>query len=1810
MPGREINAELSITINKNDIAQQIIEGMNIASKEISDRTVTYHIAADPSQLEKTLKELERQTPEIMKGIVIDFDTKQFNQQLEKLNSYVDKSAREIGREFSRSLNTSISKNISDDELKKTIQDLSKNIDLNFDISNAKSLDELENYVTLVQKLDNALKLVTGRNARKIEFEGLDINELQKAVRSKVGEVNASVGVVIDANKTQWINQLQELANADFSGLIKLIEEIRKGLSNFGKGGTGGGTGDTSSELDEVEKQIRETEAALNSAREEAEKYGKTLDELKQKIDQTYNKSVNKDTQRNANSFRTSVQDYIKAGGSEKDLNKDILDWYKMSGTSWPKNFIPLNQIKNESSEAQNEIKDLQKKLNELYATRDRLKKGSSPGSGSGLGSGIGIGIDAKEIQTLIKSISDLVEQIKRLADLKTSEDILSTENVEQLEQKFNTIASNFGDDLSASVDDLVAALNDVDNRQWSFENLKKSLLDIVTQFQNSLAQVGLTNTQLDDAYKMIKGWNDADSYSVTRGNKTLTQERGAFLNSKSGTASNPFFADAEKSFSVGLFNAIEELSVGLNGEIGDIYDTFVHSHPFRTTLDKLKTKGSDIGFSYSDLDIAINKFLKEKISNMLVTNNYKYANLDLSGVTKTTANELLRHFRSELVKSGLELDEENRFSFPKDLATNGGIFDLDQKSNIINGALQQALKNVELDPNRLTTGNIDDLKIDLSQLDKQSEEVAFNFKELLDVLQNISNVLNDINTKGFKFDTTQKGQKQNIDPDKIKPQVDQSSIISEQQALEKLEQAINSVTAALAQKVKVTQAGEVQTDLSVNQEIAKLQELEDKLTELKTKFKNGLSLNVDSTNIDAKEALKNHDGVITNPEIDVNLKPTVDADKFKSDAERLLAFVDVDKKVDLEVGEIKENKSSSNKNLKNNIYSSLSDDIIKSYNIKEKEVKNKIRELVKSLYDNIDVTGSSEKYGDNFASTFDELGKVVVDNANIIQQKTGIYEEFFNYIKGLSSIKIPDVVRTDLGDDWDVLRKTYASKFSTTKGIELDSIYQEMASQFKDLFSGTSDQAEQFKEIINNIRAYRKDINKTVPLSDDNVDEIYSELLNRIKEMRDKIKVELGNSVNDKDNLKNEMQIQPLINNQEWIDAIDDILKLIGTRKVPIVPDTESNEWKEFSNFVNEISNKVIQLKINEDNRKQYSSTNLPPELNDSYKSSTKYINELYKIEEEIYKVKEKVNRKDSESLSVLEEKKKKYEDLLNAEKQFREQDQFKDLDTSAKDSQLNKLISSKQLELEANKNIIDSQLQERINQDWDAALKENKNFDNNKKVIEMNNLLDQQQQKYQEIYDIKVKISTLDPIDKENDIINLNQQKTALESELKVIEDQLNAYDDLIDKKKQSKELDFIERNGNFDINENTSSRVKELDNLIYSNLKQQSELELKSLSTTGLTVDEQTKLNDLKNEYVVLTEKANKALTEEYGRLSYIDKVLDNIKNMQELGVSGISRVNDVNTAENEGWSINNALNQTTQRMNELQHLGQTDLFGQIFQQAESEVNELNNRLINSDITLTEYNKNIKSIQSTLSKQTNAVAFFDPGDIEGTMQLMRSLALQIPGIQQDTLKWSNNNKTLTATLQEQNGEWKRVTLNAQAAGKTINQTFNNIQAPISGVSKFVDDLGAKFHNLGTYLLSFVGFYEIWGAIQQGFTYVRELDSALTEMRKVSDETVESLREFQEVSFDVADAIGSTAKQIQNSTADFMRLGYSLQEASQLAEDANIYANVGDMEIDEATEHMISSIKAWGSEFESEVEASEAIIDRYNEINFLSLCA
>lgn len=158
-------------------------------------------------------------------------------------------------------------------------------------------------------------------------------------------------------------------------------------------------------------------------------------------------------------------------------------------------------------------------------------------------------------------------------------------------------------------------------------------------------------------------------------------------------------------------------------------------------------------------------------------------------------------------------------------------------------------------------------------------------------------------------------------------------------------------------------------------------------------------------------------------------------------------------------------------------------------------------------------------------------------------------------------------------------------------------------------------------------------------------------------------------------------------------------------------------------------------------------------------------------------------------------------------------------------------------------------------------------------------------------------------------------------------------------------------------------------------------------------------------------------------------------------------------------------------------------------------------------------------------------------------------------------------------------------------------------VEAGRAGRSFFDTLKNSGFHQIAAQMAGMFGIYDVINIGKQAIEVVTELDSAFTEMRKVSDETTQSLKNYQKTTFDTANDVGTTAMQIQNSTADWQRLGYSLDEASELAKNSNIYKNVGDMDIDEATEHMISSVQAWKSEFSDAVTASEEIMNRYNKI-------
>lgn len=155
-------------------------------------------------------------------------------------------------------------------------------------------------------------------------------------------------------------------------------------------------------------------------------------------------------------------------------------------------------------------------------------------------------------------------------------------------------------------------------------------------------------------------------------------------------------------------------------------------------------------------------------------------------------------------------------------------------------------------------------------------------------------------------------------------------------------------------------------------------------------------------------------------------------------------------------------------------------------------------------------------------------------------------------------------------------------------------------------------------------------------------------------------------------------------------------------------------------------------------------------------------------------------------------------------------------------------------------------------------------------------------------------------------------------------------------------------------------------------------------------------------------------------------------------------------------------------------------------------------------------------------------------------------------------------------------------------------------IQAGLNTKS-FGDKLSTAFKNFGSFFSVSRMIYTAMSTIKQMVENVKELDSAMVELRKVTDATDAEFNSFLQRAKSNAVELGSTVTDLVNATADFSRLGYSLKDAENLAQVATIYKNVGDdiNSIDDASNILITAMKA----FNIEASDSVSIIDKLNEI-------
>lgn len=191
-------------------------------------------------------------------------------------------------------------------------------------------------------------------------------------------------------------------------------------------------------------------------------------------------------------------------------------------------------------------------------------------------------------------------------------------------------------------------------------------------------------------------------------------------------------------------------------------------------------------------------------------------------------------------------------------------------------------------------------------------------------------------------------------------------------------------------------------------------------------------------------------------------------------------------------------------------------------------------------------------------------------------------------------------------------------------------------------------------------------------------------------------------------------------------------------------------------------------------------------------------------------------------------------------------------------------------------------------------------------------------------------------------------------------------------------------------------------------------------------------------------------------------------------------------------------------------------------------------------------------------------------------------TLAANYNALFSDVQKGSNRSEAELAKLV---GRFKSLQTVIMTTGNTGRSTFAEIQR--------------LFQRIGGNFLISSAVFKVRSSIIDLFKTVKALDKELTNLKRVTSETDATYAKFMQTAGMTAQVIGSTMTGVVAATAEFAKLGYNLQEASTLSQNALIYAQVADMDIVTATADMVSTMKA----FNIEASDSMRIVDELNEV-------
>ena len=227
-------------------------------------------------------------------------------------------------------------------------------------------------------------------------------------------------------------------------------------------------------------------------------------------------------------------------------------------------------------------------------------------------------------------------------------------------------------------------------------------------------------------------------------------------------------------------------------------------------------------------------------------------------------------------------------------------------------------------------------------------------------------------------------------------------------------------------------------------------------------------------------------------------------------------------------------------------------------------------------------------------------------------------------------------------------------------------------------------------------------------------------------------------------------------------------------------------------------------------------------------------------------------------------------------------------------------------------------------------------------------------------------------------------------------------------------------------------------------------------------------------------------------------------------------------------------------------------------------------------------------------------------------TVMLRKAYTL-LTQIEQAEKNWTKSRSGVTsgnyADLQNYAGSLKLL-INQYKTGAIDAQTFaskfhsinagfiessNTIRAASENTKTLQERIGALGQKFSTWFGISRVIMMVYTTIRRMVSATIELDNSMTQLQIVTKDTDDTMQSFAESAANISKEIGASITDFISSTTTFARLGYNLDESSQLAKFTSMLQNVGDIEASDAQDAITSIVKA----FDIDTNQIESVMDK-----------